>query len=320
MSSFVFPFGIKDIDVAAGELVAIGSKGAGRPTLIYYGSTNVNTPRQFYQVATLDGKSTTLENFAVNTVVRIESKGQEVEYDVGAHPRITQDALQIGGGVGPVSYVAPAATWVTYTASTDAGNLKLKSAGVGVHSLTNAIAVGKALYITWAGGTVPAADGFYDVLEVQNAVDEITIDLAYDTLAHLGTPTVALAGNTVTLAAVNIEANTLGIGGSFKFDALFTHTNSANNKSLIASYGGTNFLAFNAINKSSTRVEKELFARAQTTLMSDWASTERYGSFVGANVTLTEDITVDQWLLIQCMLSTANTVCTLEGWRITAKY
>ena len=317
MSSFVFPFGIKDIDVAAGELVAIGSKGAGRPTLIYYGSTNVNTPRQFYQVATLDGKSTTLEGFAVNTVVRIESKGQEVEYDVGAYPRIVQDAFQIGGGVGPVNVIVPAATFVTLTQSTAGAGLNTRLTSAGQIGTTAAVSVGKSLYVTWGGTGV---NGFYVIAGQDTDTTGLYIDIVYPYVLAHGTPVVAVAGDTVTLAAANIEANTLGIGGSFKFDALFTHTNSATNKSLIASYGGTNFLAFNAINKLSTRVEKELFARAQTTLMSDWASTERYGSFVGTNVTLTEDITVDQWLLIQCMLSTANSYCTLEGWRITAKY
>jgi hypothetical protein len=79
------------------------------------------------------------------------------------------------GSLEPVSLVQPAATFVTLAYDDDAGNVKLVSAGV--HSLTNAVAQGSDLFITWTGGTAPT--GFYEVLDADTATDEVTIDLPY---------------------------------------------------------------------------------------------------------------------------------------------
>jgi hypothetical protein len=75
----------------------------------------------------------------------------------------------------PVALVQPAATFVTLTYDDDAGDVKLVSAGI--HSLTNAVAQGASLFVTWTGGT--AATGFYEVLDADTATDEVTIDLPY---------------------------------------------------------------------------------------------------------------------------------------------
>jgi len=64
---------------------------------------------------------------------------------------------------------------VTLTYDDDAGDVKLVSAGV--HDLTNAVAQGAGLFITWTGGT--ATTGFYEVLDADTDTEEVTIDLPY---------------------------------------------------------------------------------------------------------------------------------------------
>jgi hypothetical protein len=79
------------------------------------------------------------------------------------------------GSLTPVSLVEPAATFTTLTYADDSGNVKLVSAGV--HGLTNAVAQGASLYVTWTGGT--ASTGFYEVLDADTDTEEVTIDLPY---------------------------------------------------------------------------------------------------------------------------------------------
>ena len=74
-----------------------------------------------------------------------------------------------------LSVVAPASTYITLANSDDSGNLKLT--GAGVHDLTNANSAGKYVYLTWTGGN--ATSGFYELLECEDATDELTVDYPY---------------------------------------------------------------------------------------------------------------------------------------------
>jgi hypothetical protein len=86
------------------------------------------------------------------------------------------------------------------TYANNAGDVKLVSAGV--HGLTNAVAQGKDVYITWTGGT--ATTGFYEVVDADTDTEEVTIDLPY--IASTVTITIAAPG-VVTWTGHGLSAN-----------------------------------------------------------------------------------------------------------------
>jgi hypothetical protein len=96
------------------------------------------------------------------------------------------------------SIIEPAATFATLTYETNSGLVRLVSAGV--HGLTAAVAVGKSVYVSWAGGT--GVNGLYAItaLDSDSTGVKITINLAH--AVGLGTPTVAVLNTEVTLASI----------------------------------------------------------------------------------------------------------------------
>jgi len=166
-----------DVDVLLpkGEYISIGNTGNEPTTVLLQAVVPTAQAWNYSQLGTLSNSAQTFGPYTQDRTIRIQNRNATVEYDVGAQPKLRGFPTLVLGNMTPVSLVEPAATFVTLTYDDDAGNVKLVSAGV--HDLTNAVAQGQDLYITWTGGT--AATGFYEVVDADTATDEVTIDLPY---------------------------------------------------------------------------------------------------------------------------------------------
>lgn len=164
-----------DILVPNGQSISIGNTGD-EPTVVQIQSVTVGAQPWIYTtLATLNNSAQTFGPYGQDRTIRIQNRNATVEYDVGTQPKLRGFPALNLGSVNPVSLVQPAATFVTLTYADDSGDVKLVSGGV--HDLTNAVAQGASLFITWTGGS--AATGFYEVLDADTATDEVTIDLPY---------------------------------------------------------------------------------------------------------------------------------------------
>jgi hypothetical protein len=163
-----------DVVVPSGQLISIGSTG-NEPTTVQIQAAVPGQPWLYTTLSTLFNSAQTFGPYTQDRTIRIGSRNATVEYDVSAQPKLRGFPALTLGSLEPVSLVQPAATFVTLTYDDDAGNVKLVSAGV--HDLTNAVAQGQDLFITWTGGT--ASTGFYEVVDADTATDEVTIDLPY---------------------------------------------------------------------------------------------------------------------------------------------
>jgi hypothetical protein len=163
-----------DLLVPTGEFISIGSTG-NEPTTVQLQTAYPGQPWIYATVGSLFNSAQTFGPYDQDRVIRISSRNAEVEYSIGAQPQLRSFPALVLGSLAPVSLVEPAATFVTLTYDDDSGDVKLVSAGV--HGLTNAVAQGQDLYITWTGGT--ASTGFYEVLDADTDTEEVTIDLPY---------------------------------------------------------------------------------------------------------------------------------------------
>jgi hypothetical protein len=189
-----------DILVPNGQSISIGNTGD-EPTVVQIQSVTVGAQPWIYTtLATLNNSAQTFGPYGQDRTIRIQNRNATVEYDVGTQPKLRGFPALNLGSVNPVSLVQPAATFVTLTYADDSGDVKLVSGGV--HDLTNAVAQGSSLFITWTGGS--AATGFYEVLDADTATDEVTIDLPY--IASTVTISIAAPG-VVTWANHGLSVN-----------------------------------------------------------------------------------------------------------------
>ena len=217
------------------------------------------------------------------------------------------------GSTTPLTVVAPASTFITITNSDDSGNTKLTAAGV--HGLTNANSVGKNVYVTWTGGT--AVSGFYEVLEAEDATDELTIDLAYD--AGLGTAVVSKVNTDIVLAEQVIPANVLKVGMGLELDILIGCTGSTNNKTVKANYGsGAWYSQTFAGSNQSLCVEKKACVPSAGNILSNALAAPGHGLSSGAIVSFSPSggFASAQTFQILGSLATADEFMTLEAWKL----
>jgi hypothetical protein len=163
-----------DLLIPTGEFISIGSTG-NEPTTVQLQTAYPGQPWIYTTIGSLFNSAQTFGPYTQDRVIRISSRNAEVEYDISTQPKLRSFPALVLGSLEPVSLVQPAATFVTLTYDDDSGDVKLVSAGV--HGLTNAVAQGSDLFITWTGGT--AVTGFYEVVDVDTDTEEVTIDLPY---------------------------------------------------------------------------------------------------------------------------------------------
>ena len=209
--------------------------------------------------------------------------------------------------------VAPASTFITLTNSDDGGQTKLT--GAGVHGLTNAGSAGKFVYVTWTGGT--AVSGFYEVVECEDATDELTIDIAYD--AGLGTAVVSKVNTDIVLASQVIPAGSVVPGMGIEWDALISCTGSSNNKTVKANWGsGAWYSQTFAGSNQSICIEKKACILASGDFLSNALAAPGHGLASGAVVQFTPSpaITAAQTFEILGSLATANEFIKLDAWSL----
>ena len=163
-----------DLLIPAGQSISIGNTGD-EPTTVQLQTAYPGQAWIYTTIGSLFNSAQTFGPYGQDRVIRISNRNAQVEYSIGTQPKLRSFPALVLGSLTPVSLVEPAATFITLTYADDSGNVKLVSAGV--HDLTNAVAQGASLYVTWTGGT--ASTGFYEVLDADTATDEVTIDLPY---------------------------------------------------------------------------------------------------------------------------------------------
>jgi hypothetical protein len=299
----------KEILIPRGLSLSVGSIGD-QPTLVQIG---VQTPTG---VVELSNRAQTFGPYANDRVATIYNRGATVEYDVAVQPKLRSFPALVLGSVTPVSLVQPAATFITLTYETNAGLVRLVSAGA--HGLTAAVAVGASVYVTWAGGT--GVNGFYAVtaLDTDTTGVKITINLAFR--SGLGTPTVAVANTVVTLASVTVPGSSMGIGGIMDIGALFSMTNNATAKNLGMTFGGSALLTVSAASNASVDVQKIMSNRGSSQIIGSAAAATGHGLSTGAIVNLSVDATAAQTFAITAQPATANNVVRLESFNLSIKF
>jgi hypothetical protein len=295
----------KEIAIPRGSSLSVGSIGD-QPSLVQIG---VQEPTG---VVELLNRAQTFGPYANDRMATIYNRGATVEYDVGTQPKLRSFPPLVLGSLTPVALVEPAATFITLTYETNAGLVRLVSAGA--HGLTAAVAVGASVYVTWATGT--GVNGFYEItaLDTDTTGVKITINRAF--VSGLGTPTVAVAYTVVTLASVTVPGWSMGVGGGMEVDALFTMTNSATAKNLGLTYGGGVLMAVSAANNTSACAQKLMCNRGSSQIVSNAANQVGHGLSTAANVFLTVDATVDQVFAITAQPAAANNIVKLEAFKL----
>jgi hypothetical protein len=299
----------KEILIPRGSSLSVGSIGD-QPTLVQIG---VQTPTG---VVELLNRAQTFGPYANDRVATIYNRGATVEYDVAVQPKLRSFPALVIGSVTPVSIVQPAATFITLTYETNAGLVRLVSAGA--HGLTAAVAVGASVYLTWATGT--GVNGFYTVtaLDTDTTGLKITINLPF--VSGLGTPTVAVANTAVTLASVTVPGSSMGVGGIMFIEALFSMTNNATAKNLGMTFGGGAVMTIAAANNASVDAQKILSNRGSSQIIGSAVGTTGHGLSTGAIVNLSVDATADQTFAITAQPATANNVATLQSFNLSITF
>ena len=299
----------KEILIPRGSSLSVGSIGD-QPTLVQIG---VQTPTG---VVELLNRAQTFGPYANDRVATIYNRGATVEYDVAVQPKLRSFPALVLGSLTPVSLVQPAATFITLTYETNAGLVRLVSAGA--HGLTAAVAVGASVYVTWATGT--GVNGFYAVtaLDTDTTGLKITINLPF--VSGLGTPTVAVANTAVTLASVTVPGSSMGIGGIMFIEALFSMTNNATAKNLGMTFGGGAVMTVAAASNASVDAQKILSNRGSSQIIGSAVGTTGHGLSTGAIVNLSVDATADQTFAITAQPATANNVATLQSFNLSITF
>jgi hypothetical protein len=314
---FIEPNNTVEFDLPLGQVVALYS-GPGTGTAVIQKLFDDYSVQKVEQLASATDQAVVVGPFTDNIKVRVIAGDDlaEVSYGPAAEVRLSNAKPIVFGDLTPVSIVQPASTFVTLTYSDNGGSVQLDSAGA--HGLTAAVAVGKNVFVTWAGGT--GVDGFYEItaLDADTTGVEITIDLPF--VAGLGTPTVAVADTEVTLASVTIPGWSMGVGGGMEIDSLFSLTNSATAKNIGLSYGGGVLMAVSAANNASACTQKLMCNRGSSQIISNAANQVGHGLSTGANVVLSVDATQDQVFAFTAKPAAANNVVTLEAFKIVVSF
>lgn len=301
-----------DVILPVGQYISIGNTGNEATTVLLQSVATSAQPWNYSTIGTLFNTAQTFGPYTEDRTIRIQNRNAEVEYSIGAQPQLRSFPALVIGVIEPIGLVEPAATFVTLTYNTNAGKVRLVSAGA--HGLTAAIAVGASVYVTWAAGT--GVNGLYKVLSLDADTTgvAITIDLTY--VVGLGTPTVAVANTEVTLASVTVPGWSMGVGGGMEIDALYSLTNSASAKNIGMTYGGGVLMAVSAANNESACAQKLMCNRGNSQIISNAANQVGHGLSTGANVVLNVDATQNQTFAFTAQPATANNVVTLEAFKL----
>lgn len=123
--------------------------------------------------------------------------------------------------------------------------------------------------------------------------------------------------NETTLATCTVPANSMGANGVLRITTQWSHTNSANNKTLRVKFSGTNYLSVNVTTTATSRVQSQITNRNATN--SQVGNNNAIGSFGGSSgglVTSTIDTTVSHNIVITGTLANSGETITLESYLV----
>jgi hypothetical protein len=131
---------------------------------------------------------------------------------------------------------------------------------------------------------------------------------AHTATLYYGTPTVTLAGGTFTLATIPVPAGSVTQLGRMEVSVLYTLSNSANNKTFVATYGsGQTFLSTgNITGAGSIQLNKVLIPNGTGTLVTSAQAATGHGSSPNAFTTLTTNYSAAQNIVLTATIATAN--------------
>jgi hypothetical protein len=308
MSSYIYPASVNtqtSVIIPTGHTLYVGSTG-NQQSFVSVNNTLVS----------LTNRAQGFGPYTGERVATITNYYSLVEYDVGLAPTLRSFPNLLIENIPGVGLVEPAATFSTLTYETNAGLVRLVSAGA--HGLTAAIAVGASVYVTWATGT--GVNGLYAVTALDADTTGVKITINYPYVLGLGTPTVAVANTVVTLASVTVPAWSMGIGGGMEIDSLFSMTNNATVKTLGMTFGGTSILSAALANNASVSVQKNMVNRGSSQIISNSATSVGHGLSTGAVVTVSADPTTDLVFAITAQPATANNLMRLEYFKLNINF
>lgn len=308
MSNFIYAADVStqtDIIIPVGQILSIGSTGNQQSFV------SVNNA-----LTVLFNRAQSFGPYTGDRVATVTNYYSTVEYDVGVNPMLRSFPPLLIGQIAPIGLVEPAATFATLTYETNAGLVRLVSAGA--HGLTAAIAVGASVYVTWATGT--GVNGLYAVTALDTDTTGVKITINYPYALGLGTPTVAVANTVVTLASVTVPAWSMGIGGGMEIDSLFSITNNATVKTLGMTYAGTSILSAAIANNASVSVQKNLVNRGSSQIITNSTTSVGHGLSTGSVVLVTANATADQVFAITAQPATANNLIRLEYFKLNINF
>lgn len=185
---------------------------------------------------------------------------------------------------------------------------------IGAGKVTNAMLAGSIDLTSKVTGALPIANGGTGATTAQAA--QAALKGPYILAASAVASSVTGTATETTLATITLPANSMGANGIVRVITAWTHTNSANNKTLRMKFGGTSYLNSNVTTNATSRVETQISNRNATgsQVGHSPSATASFSSSGSAIVTSAVDTTASVTLLITGQLATTSETITLESY------
>jgi len=168
-------------------------------------------------------------------------------------------------------------------------------------------------------GYVPAPNerDLYKIGQAVRAAGDIVNNCVY----VVGQSAVAVShtgdANEFTFATVTVPAKSMGPNGRVRITTLWTHTNSANNKTLKIKFGSTTYKTIMDTASATDRFQVEIANRNATNSQVGSASDGTgFGASANAVVTSSEDTTANVTITITGQLAAGAETVTLESYLV----
>lgn len=127
-----------------------------------------------------------------------------------------------------------------------------------------------------------------------------------------------------SLAAVTVPAGAMGANGDMRFTALFSYTNSANNKTIRVRFGnglsGTLFISSVLTTTAASRISGTISNRNNSASQIGGLVNGAIGGSSTANITAAIDTTASQTLTFSGQLANTGETITLESYVVELLY
>lgn len=134
---------------------------------------------------------------------------------------------------------------------------------------------------------------------------------------------VSLTGSTAktTLATVTVPGGAMGANGVLRITSLWSHTNSANNKTPRIEFGGTQYYGAALTTTATSRMYHTIANRnAENSQVGGTTSEFNWGSTTGALTTSSQDTSADKDLVFSGQLANGGDTIALESYLVEVLY